>query len=233
MRLFPQWGVRVVVDAAPDYESTFDTVAFSAGRAQQHAVEDEVAEALMPAVEPGVATVYRDHLGRKPETLSLPMFVPDTATYRALRDLIGYPGYLLTTPFGSWTAELNKVSSGDRFGDSPFVVTGDFTLLAENELPAPIVTNPPPVAGFVWSATGLLVELDINQNTWSFDGTIASASIEWGDAATDTMTGPWGVGGIPGAFHTYSGAGTYVVTVSVVASDAQRSPDESQAVTVS
>jgi hypothetical protein len=69
----------------PDYpaewfSATFDGIAFGAGKGQRHRTEEEVAETLCPAVEPGVATVYRDHLGRKPPKLTLPVLVENGAT---------------------------------------------------------------------------------------------------------------------------------------------------------
>ncbi len=214
------------------FSATFDGIAFGAGKAQQRTVEENLAEAEMPAVEPGVSTVYRDHLGRKPPRLTLPMLVEDAATLAALEERIGYPGYALVTSQGEYVAELDKLEAGDRFLDAPVLCTGSFTVLSET---TPTVTAPPPIAGFVVGISGLIVELDANQGdpaTWSADGTISQVNVEWGTGDIATLTGPFGIGGIPSAFYEFPSAGSYVVTVSVE-SGGQISADRSQLVTVS
>jgi hypothetical protein len=214
------------------FSATFDGIAFGAGKGQRHRTEEEVAETLCPAVEPGVATIYRDHLGRKPPKLTLPVLLENGAAFADLEAKLGYPAKDLVTAQGTYVAEMDSIEGGDRFLDVPIIGTADFTVFSEAPTVAP---TPPPRAGFVWAATGLLVELDANQGdpaTWAFDGVIAQVDIEWGDTGTDSMVGPFGVGGLPSAFHEYAGAGDYVVTISVVGSDSQRSADNSQLVTV-
>lgn len=211
------------------YSASFGGVAFMAGKARKHDVEWDFADSLMPSVPPDPATVYRDWMGRKPDTMSLPILIENEQLRQDLADVSGYPGATLITPQGTWEATLDKLTSDGYREDNPQVCTGEFTLGVEV---AAAAATPPPVAGFVWSATGLLVELDANQGgTWSPDGVIDEVNIEWGDAATSTLTGPFGIGGIPSAFHTYALAGDYVVNVSVEAGG-ETSPNESQLVTV-
>jgi hypothetical protein len=224
-------GALLPVINGIDYSDSFGGVFFSAGKAQQRKDEDEVAETLCPSADgQQPSTVFRDHLGRHPSKLTLSLLVPDAATYAALLALIGYPGYDLAFTQFTGVAELDSLTGGDRYLDQPQKVSAAFTILSES---TPVAAAPPPRAGFVWSATALLVELDANQGTWSFDGVINRVDIEWGDSATDALIGPFGIGGIPSAFHEFAAPGTYVTTISVVASDEQRSADESQMVTVS
>lgn len=211
------------------YSSSFAGVTFMAGKARRHNVEWEVADALMPSVPPAAATVYRDWMGRKVDTMTLPILIENEDLRTALADVSGYPGGTLTTPQGSWEATLDKLTSDGYREDNPQVCSGEFTLGVEVAVVAP---TPPPVAGFVWANTGLTVELDVNQGgTWSSDGVIDQVNVEFGDGDTATLTGPFDIGGIPSIFHTYALAGDYVVTVSVEAG-ADTSPDESQLVTV-
>lgn len=212
------------------YSASFGGVSFAAGKARRHDVEWDFSDSLMPSVPPAAATVYRDWMGRKPDTLSLPILIEDEQLRQDLADVSGYPGATLVTPQGSWEATLDKLSSAGYRENNPQVCTGEFTLGVEV---AVVEATPPPIAGFVWSNTGLLVELDANQGTWSPDGVIDQVNIEWGSGgSTSTLTGPFGVGGIPSAFFTYPIAGTYIVNVSVEAGG-QTSSDESQSVTVS
>jgi hypothetical protein len=213
------------------FSATFDGVAFGAGNGQRHRTEEEVAETLCPAVEPGVATVYRDHLGRKPPKLTLPVLVENGATFLDLEAKLGYPAKELVTAQGTYVAEMDSLEGGDRFLDAPIIGTADFTILSEAPTVAP---TPPPRAGFVWAATGLLVELDANQGdpaTWSATGTIDVVNVEWGTGDISTLTGPFGIGGIPSAFYEFPSAGDYIVTISVE-SGGQISADASQLVTV-
>jgi hypothetical protein len=213
-------------------DSSFSSVQFGTHQEQDYSREADFSEDLMPSVPPAQSTTYLDFMGQRVRRYGIRILSPDQQTFDDLEALMppeGYAGYTLTTPQGSWTAVLVRLQWSRRWIDEPFEGAAQFLLLDDAAVAA---STPAPIAGFVWSDTGLLVELDANQGgTWSADGTIDEVNIEWGDGDTSTLTGPFGIGGIPSAFHTYALAGDYVVTISVE-SRGQTSADESQLVTV-
>src|SRR5688500_15259984 len=93
------------------YSSSFAGVEFMAGKGRRHKVEWDFADSLMPSVPPDPPTVYRDWMGRKPDTMSLPILIENEQLRQDLADVSGYPGGTLTTPQGSWEATLDSLDS--------------------------------------------------------------------------------------------------------------------------
>jgi hypothetical protein len=213
-------------------DSSFSSVQFGTHQEQDYSREADFDEALMPSVPPAQSTTYLDFMGQRARRYGIRILSPDQQTFDDLEALMppeGYAGYTLTTPQGSWTAVLIRLQWSRRWIDEPFEGAAQFLLLDDTAVAA---STPAPIAGFVWAATGLTIEVDANQGSWSASGVIDEVNLEFGDGDTATLTGPFGLGGVPSAFHTYAAPGDYVVTVSVE-SDGQTSADESQLITVS
>jgi hypothetical protein len=212
-----------------DYESTFGGVAFSASQAQSGEYPTDFAdETIVGGAVSGTSYTYRDWYANPPDTLDLPILLPDRATLESLAALRAYPvdtggvPYDLHTAQFDWTATLDKLTWSGAYLDGPVQAKATFTKIADLGLTAP--TGPTTVtAGYVAGVDGLDVDLDLNQGTSSSDGEVDSYDVEWGDTNTSHVTGgPWSLADaeIPIASHTYAApsptGADYVVTVSVV-----------------
>jgi hypothetical protein len=212
-----------------DYESTFGGVAFSASQAQSGEYPTDFAdETIVGGAVSGTSYTYRDWYSNPPDTLDLPILLPDRATLEALAALRAYPvdtggvPYELHTAQFDWTATLDKLTWSGAYLDTPVQARATFTKIADLGLTAP--TGPTTVtAGYVAGVDGLDVDLDLNQGTSSSDGEVDSYDVEWGDTNTSHVTGgPWSIADaeIPIASHTYAApsptGADYVVTISVV-----------------
>jgi hypothetical protein len=227
-----------------DYESTFGDVAFSASQAQSGEFPTDFAEeTIVGGAVSGTSYTYRDWYANPPDTLDLPILLPDRATLEALAALRAYPvdtggaPYDLHTAQFDWTATLDKITWSGAYLNGPVQAKATFTKIADLGLTAP--ASPTTVtAGYVAGVDGLDVEIDANQGSSASDGSIDSISIEWGDGDTDTNSGgPWSLADaeIPILTHTYAApsptGADYVVTISVVRNSVT-SDDFSSVVTV-
>jgi hypothetical protein len=227
-----------------NYESTFGGVAFSASQAQSGEFPTDFAdETIVGGAVSGTSYTYRDWYANPPDTLDLPILLPDRATLESLAALRAYPvdtggvPYDLHTAQFDWTATLDKLTWSGAYLDTPVQAKATFTKIADLGLTAP--TGPTSVtAGYVAGVDGLDVDLDLNQGTSSSDGEVDSYDVEWGDTNTSHVTGgPWSIADaeIPIASHTYAApsptGADYVVTISVVRNSVT-SDDFSSVVTV-
>ena len=212
----------MVLIGTVEYESNFGGIVFSAGREQGGEYPTEfAAETIIGGAGSGDSYHYVDWFSAPPDTLDLPILLPDRATLDALAALRGYPiatggvPYELHTTQFQWQATLDKLSWSGAWYDTPVQARAVFTKVADLGISAPSVYAAP-VTNVVYGANGLTAEFDVNGST-SEDGVISSWSIEYGDAAVATFTGPWTVGSfaIPTQLHTYAAPGVYVVNVSV------------------
>jgi hypothetical protein len=212
-----------------DYESTFGGVIFSASQAQSGEYPTDFAdETIVGGAVSGTSYTYRDFFSNPPDTLDLPILLPDRATLEALAALRAYPvdtggvPYELHTAQFDWTATLDKLTWSGAYLNGPVQAKATFTKIADLGLTAP--TGPTSVtAGYVAGVDGLDVDLDLNQGTSSSDGEVDSYDVEWGDTNISHVTGgPWSIADseIPIASHTYAApsptGADYVVTISVV-----------------
>jgi hypothetical protein len=227
-----------------DYESTFGGVVFSASQQQSGEYPTDFAdETIVGGAITGTSYTYRDWYANPPDTLDLPILLPDWATLAALAALRAYPvdnggvPYELHTTQFDWTATLDKLSWDGAYLDTPVRAKATFTKVADLGLTAP--TGPTTVtAGYVAGVDGLNIDLDLGQGSSSSDGFLDSYDVEWGDSGTSHVTGgPWSIadGEIPIASHTYAApsptGAEYVVTISVVRNGVTSS-DFSSVVTV-
>jgi hypothetical protein len=220
-----------------DYESTFGGVMFSAGQQQSGEYPTDFAdETIVGGAITGTSYTYRDFFANPPDTLDLPILLPDRATLDDLAALRAYPvdnggvPYELHTTQFDWTATLDKLSWDGAYLDTPVRAKATFTKVMDLGLTA--ATGPTTVtAGYVAGVDGLNVDLDLNQGTSSSDGYVDDYWVTWGDGtpAQHVTGGPWSIadGEIPIASHTFAApsptGADYVVEVSVnrnsVASD--------------
>jgi hypothetical protein len=203
-----------------DYESTFGGVIFSASQAQSGEFPTDFAEeTIVGGAVSGTSYTYRDWFSNPPDTLDLPILLPDRATLEALAALRAYPvdtggvTYELHTAQFSWQATLDKLTWSGAYLDTPVQARATFTKVQDLGLTAP--TGPTTVtAGYVAGPDGLNLDIDLNfgpgpggsGGTTSSDGQIDDYWIEWGDGTpSDHVTGgPWAIGSIPIASHTYA-----------------------------
>jgi hypothetical protein len=205
-----------------DYESTFGGVIFSASQAQSGEFPTDFAEeTIVGGAVSGTSYTYRDWYANPPDTLDLPILLPDRATLDALAALRAYPvdtggvPYELHTAQFDWAATMDKLTWSGAYLDTPVQAKATFTKIADLSLTAP--TGPTSVtASFVFGTDGLDAEFDANGAS-SSDGQIDVVNWEFGDSGIATQTGPWETGGsnIPTQLHTYAAPGEYVVNCSV------------------
>jgi hypothetical protein len=228
-----------------DYESTFGGVIFSASQAQSGEFPTDFAEeTIVGGAVSGTSYTYRDFFSNPPDTLDLPILLPDRATLEALAALRAYPvdnggvPYELHTAQFDWSATLDKLTWSGAYLNGPVQAKATFTKIADLGLTAP--TGPTTVtAGYVAGVDGLNVDIDLNfgpgpggsGGTTSSDGLADDYWITWGDGSpADHVTGgPWSIADaeIPIASHTFAApsptGADYVIEVSVnrnsVASD--------------
>jgi hypothetical protein len=211
----------VVIDGI-DYESTFGGVTFSASQAQSGEFPTDFAEeTIVGGAVSGTSYTYRDFFSNPPDTLDLPILLPDRATLEALAAIRAYPvdtggePYELHTTQFDWTATLDKLTWSGAYLNGPVQAKATFTKIADLGLTAP--TGPTSVtASFVFGTDGLDAEFDANGSS-SSDGQIDTVNWEFGDGDIATQTGPWSTGAsnIPTQLHTYAAPGEYVVNCSV------------------
>jgi hypothetical protein len=212
-----------------DYESTFGGVPFSASNDQSGEFPvDSGTEDIVGGAVSGVSYRFIDWYANPPDTLDLPLLVPDRETLEALAQLRAYPvdnggtPYELITAQFHWQALMTALSWSGAYLNNPIKAKASFVKIADLGLTAP--TGPTTVtAGYVAGVDGLNVDLDVNQGTSSSEGEVDSYDVEWGDTNTSHVTGgPWSIADaeIPIASHTYAApsptGADYVVTISVV-----------------
>jgi hypothetical protein len=153
------------------YESSFGGVPFSASQAQsgEYPTLFETEDIVSGAVS-GTSYRYVDWFSNPPDSLDLPILLPDRATLEALAALRAYPvdtggvPYELHTAQFDWTATLDKLTWSGAYLDGPVQAKATFTKIADLGLTAP--TGPTTVtAGYVAGVDGLDVDLDLNQGT--------------------------------------------------------------------
>jgi PKD repeat protein len=121
----------------------------------------------------------------------------------------GYSGYWLAGSDPTWgSTNQNFTGTLDDFAVYPNVLSAS-TIANLYSLGAPVAANVLPTAAFTSTVTGKSVALDASTST-DTDGTVVSYAWDFGDGTSQVASAS------ATASHTYTTAGSYIVTLTVI-----------------